>query len=288
MSVINTNTAANSALRNLLIAQKDPASSSENLSSDLRINRAADDAGITISEGLHSQVNGLGQSSRDAQNGMNMLQPAEGGLAEAHSILQRVRMLTVHAGDESNNASSRTAINAGIDMLGDELIGMSGSINFNGIKLNDGASSGPFGDGNVTFQVGSGSAGTEQISVDLTGADLGAIGAAVKLLTVDTAANALAPIAVADTQIGAGSTVRSTIDAAQNRLETTMKHVNVSEENLSAVDRGQSGTELPRRRGSERTGPMTMTSAGPGTQRAKRRCRSRWPNGISPPRTRGP
>lgn len=245
MSVINTNTNANNALRNLNIAQKAQASSSEKLSSGLRINRAADDAaGLSIAEGLKSQVEGLGQASRNAQDGINMLQTAEGGLTEAHSILQRVRTLAVQGGNDSNNAASRTAIKTEIDALGDELIRMSDSINFNGIKLNDGATSGPAGDGNLTFQVGSGSAATEQISIDLTNADLNAIGTAVKALTVDTAANALASVGSTDTQIGTVSTMRSTIGATQNRLETTMRHVNVSKENLSAAESGIRDTNM--------------------------------------------
>ncbi|GAA3672980.1 flagellin [Arthrobacter ginkgonis] len=242
---VNTNLAANSAYRNLSATQNTLSKSMEKLSSGLRINRAADDAaGMAISEGLRSQVNGLTQASRNAQDGINMLQTAEGGLAEAHSILQRVRDLAVQGGNDSNNAASRTAIKTEIDALGDELIRMSDSINFNGIKLNDGATSGPAGDGKLNFQVGAGSAATEQISIDLSGADLNAIGTAVKALTVDTAANALASVGSTDTQIGNVSTVRATIGATQNRLESTIKHVNVSKENLAAAGSSIRDTDM--------------------------------------------
>ena len=102
---INTNISALNSHRNLSNTQNDLSKSLEKLSSGLRINRAADDAaGLSISEGLRSQVNGLGVAARNAQDGISVIQTAEGALTEVHSILQRVRDLAVQAGNDSNNA----------------------------------------------------------------------------------------------------------------------------------------------------------------------------------------
>ena len=229
---INTNVSALNAYRNLSSTQNDLSKSLEKLSSGLRINRAADDAaGLAISEGLRSQVNGLNVAARNAQDGISVIQTAEGALTEVHSILQRVRDLAVQAGNDSNNTESRTAIKTEIDALGDELTRVAASTNFNGIKLMGGT-------GNptaLTFQVGAGdTAAEDQISVSLT--DFSALGATIKGLTVDTAANALTTITAVDTQIGNVSTARATLGAAQNRFESTINSLNVASENLAAAE----------------------------------------------------
>ncbi len=106
---INTNLSALNTYRNLNATQNDLSKSLEKLSTGLRINRAADDAaGLTISEGLKSQVGGLTVAARNAQDGISVVQTAEGGLTETHSILQRMRDLAVQAGNDSNNETSRT------------------------------------------------------------------------------------------------------------------------------------------------------------------------------------
>src|SRR5690554_5153312 len=119
---INTNVAALNAYRNLSNTQNDLSKSLEKLSSGLRINRAADDAaGLAISEGLRSQIGGLTVAARNAQDGISVIQTAEGALTETHSILQRLRDLAVQAGNDSNNPASRTAISAEASELVDEL-----------------------------------------------------------------------------------------------------------------------------------------------------------------------
>jgi flagellin len=227
---INTNIAALNAYRNLSSTQNDLSKSLEKLSSGLRINRAADDAaGLAISEGLRSQIGGLNVAARNAQDGISVIQTAEGALTEVHSILQRVRDLAVQAGNDSNNAESRTAIKTEIDALGDELTRIAESTNFNGIKLMDGTVP------SLTFQVGAGSTATEdQIAVTLT--DFSTLGADIKALTVDTSANALTTIAALDTEITAVSTARAGYGAVQNRFESTINSLNVSKENLSAAE----------------------------------------------------
>ena len=235
---IATNVGALNAYRNLSANQNDVSKSLEKLSSGLRINRAADDAaGLAISEGLRSQVNGLNVAARNAQDGISVIQTAEGALTEVHSILQRVRDLAVQAGNDSNNADSRAAIKTEIDALGDELTRVAESTNFNGIKLLNGDNA------SLTFQVGAGSTAAEdQIAVTLT--DFSALGADVKALTVDTAANALASIAALDTEITAVSTARAGYGAVQNRFESTINSLQVSAENLSAAKSRIADTDM--------------------------------------------
>ncbi|KPG87152.1 flagellin [Frigoribacterium sp. RIT-PI-h] len=225
---INTNLAANNTYRNLNATQNDLSKSLEKLSSGLRINRAADDAaGLAISEGLRSQVGGLTVAARNAQDGISVVQTAEGGLTEVHSILQRVRDLAVQSGNDSNNADARTAIQTEVTALGDELTRIGNSTNFNGIDLLNST-------GSLTFQVGAGStAANDQISVQLT--DITAVATAVKALTFDSSANALTSIAAIDTQIKDVSSARSELGAVQNRFEHSIASTNVAKENLTAA-----------------------------------------------------
>ncbi|MBF4580521.1 flagellin [Frigoribacterium sp. VKM Ac-2530] len=249
---INTNLAANNTYRNLNATQNDLSKSLEKLSSGLRINRAADDAaGLSISEGLRSQVGGLTVAARNAQDGISVVQTAEGGLTEVHSILQRVRDLAVQAGNDSNNADARGAIQTEVNALTKELSRISESTNFNGIKLLDGKTStdgGTTGTGKLTFQVGAGStASSDQITVDLSKADIAGI--ADKIATFDattgekatglnfaTSAGALDAIEKIDAEIKAVSSVRSELGAVQNRFEHSIASTNVAKENLTAAN----------------------------------------------------
>lgn len=228
---INTNVGALNAYRNLSNTQNDLSKSLEKLSSGLRINRAADDAaGLAISEGLRSQVNGLNVAARNAQDGISVIQTAEGALTEVHSILQRVRDLTNQGANDSNNAKSRDAIQKEINTLGDELTRIADSTNFNGIKLLSGGTT-------LTFQVGAGAVAAEdQISVALT--DFDTLGADIKTLAagMTNAATYGAALAGIDTQIQAVSTARAGYGALQNRFESTINSLNVSAENLAAAE----------------------------------------------------
>ncbi|TFD21751.1 flagellin [Cryobacterium sp. TMS1-13-1] len=178
---VNTNIAANNAYRNLATTQNDLSKSLEKLSSGLRINRAADDAaGLAISEGLKSQVGGLTVAARNAQDGISVIQTAEGSLNEVTSILQRVRDLAVQAGNDSNNADSRKAIGTEVTALTKELNRIADSTNFNGTQLLDGSKVA------LSFQVGANSSASSQISVDLTGANVKTIAGAIGTTNVGT------------------------------------------------------------------------------------------------------
>ncbi|WP_166980622.1 flagellin [Paramicrobacterium fandaimingii] len=238
---INTNVAALNAYRNLSNTQNDLSNSLEKLSSGLRINRAADDAaGLAISEGLRSQVNGLNVAARNAQDGISVIQTAEGALTEVHSILQRVRDLAVQAGNDSNNTESREAITTEVTGLVDELIRISDSTNFNGIQLLDG-SAGAAGDGVLSFQVGADGSTANQITVDLGAADIKTLATTLQgsIVTTDGFADATlaaATIDTIDTAITSVSSARAELGASQNRFESTINSLNVSSENLAAAE----------------------------------------------------
>ncbi|WP_104178622.1 flagellin [Cryobacterium sp. Y50] len=175
---VNTNIAANNAYRNLATTQNDLSKSLEKLSSGLRINRAADDAaGLAISEGLKSQVGGLTVAARNAQDGISVIQTAEGSLNEVTSILQRMRDLAVQAGNDSNNTASRGAISTEVSSLRQELTRISDATNFNGTKLLSGDvdSVAAGNQTSLTFQVGANGDASSKISVNLAGANVSSI-----------------------------------------------------------------------------------------------------------------
>ncbi|ROP65993.1 flagellin [Curtobacterium sp. ZW137] len=234
---INTNLSALNTYRNLNSTQNDLSKSLEKLSSGLRINRAADDAaGLSISEGLKSQVGGLTVAARNAQDGISVVQTAEGGLTETHSILQRMRDLAVQAGNDSNNDDSRTAITTEVGELSKELTRISQSTNFNGIKLLDGtASTEDTGTGSLTFQVGANGDAASQISIDLSGANVGTIVENLKDIDLTSGDGARTAITTIDAQIKTVSEARSNIGAVQNRLDHAINVTNVAKENLTAA-----------------------------------------------------
>jgi flagellin len=164
---VNNNIAALNAYRNLSTTQSNLSKSLEKLSSGFRINRAADDAaGLAISEGLRSQVGGLTQASRNAQDGISVVQTAEGALNEVHSVLQRLRNLAVQGANDSNSTNARAAITTEATSLTAELTRISASTNFNGTKLLDGSA------GTLNFQVGADGTANSQIGVDLSTANI--------------------------------------------------------------------------------------------------------------------
>lgn len=172
---INQNIDAFNSYRNLSVTQGQMSKSLEKLSSGFRINRAADDAaGLAISEGLRSQVGGLKVAVRNAQDGISVVQTAEGALTEVHSILQRMRDLSVQAGNDTNSAQARAAIGTEVSQLQGELTRIAGSTNFNGTKLLDGTA------GTKDFQVGAGSAAADNvISFNFNTADVSNVASAL-------------------------------------------------------------------------------------------------------------
>lgn len=246
---IATNVGALNAYRNLSANQNDVSKSLEKLSSGLRINRAADDAaGLAISEGLRSQVNGLNVAARNAQDGISVIQTAEGALTEVHSILQRVRDLAVQAGNDSNNTDSRAAITTEVTQLVDELERIADATNFNGINLLD-ASAGAASDGTLSFQVGANGDASSQITVDLSTADIKTLATDLRtaIVTTDGFADptaAAATITTVDASIKSVSSARADLGAIQNRFESTINSLQVSAENLSAAKSRIADTDM--------------------------------------------
>ncbi len=182
---INQNIDALNSYRNLSVTQGQMSKSLEKLSSGFRINRAADDAaGLAISEGLRSQVGGLKVAVRNAQDGVSVVQTAEGALTEVHSILQRVRDLSVQAAnDGSNNTESKQAIQSEIDELASALNDIADRTEFNGTKLLDGSRA------SLSFQVGSNSGDTLTVNM----ANVSAVATAVEGIDVTAASVAGTP-----------------------------------------------------------------------------------------------
>ena len=239
---INNNIAAQNAYRNLSITDGQMSKSLEKLSSGYRINRAADDAaGLSISEGLRSQIGGLKVAVRNAQDGISVVQTAEGALTETHSILQRMRDLSVQAASTgSQDTDARSATQTEFSQLTTELDRIATTTAFGGQKLLDVAGAGAY---QGTFQVGANTASADQIAVNLgtaafgsgsavTGFDSAGLGVgSLDLTTAGTAA-----IDSIDTAIKGISTARATLGAYQNRFEHTINNLNVTVENLSASE----------------------------------------------------
>jgi flagellin len=214
---INTNIEALNAHRQLTSTEYQLGKSMQKLSSGLRINSAADDAaGLSISEKMTAQVNGTDQAQRNAMDGISLVQTAEGAYNEMHSILQRVRELSVQAQNGTLTSSDTAAIDQEVGQLTAELSRISSNTQFNGLA----ALSGTF-----TLQVGADQGSGNQISFSLTSISFSNIGSAAS-------ATALSAI---DTAITAVSSARSTLGAIQNRLEDAVSNLGVYEENISAA-----------------------------------------------------
>jgi flagellin len=215
---INTNVAAMSAHRNLSKTGVGLGKSIERLSSGLRINRAGDDAaGLVISQKLRAESSGLKQSVRNAQDGISFVQTAEGALDEVGGMLNRQRDLVIQARNGTQDSDSITAIQAEFDALTAAISDIGSNTEFAGKAV--------FSATAVDFQVGNGD--TDQISVTT-----GVVGHTASGSTV-TDAGVLAAL---DTDIAAVSTSRGGLGATQNRLESTVRNLSVTSENLAAAE----------------------------------------------------
>nr|5WJY_A Chain A, Flagellin [Bacillus subtilis]5WJY_B Chain B, Flagellin [Bacillus subtilis]5WJY_C Chain C, Flagellin [Bacillus subtilis]5WJY_D Chain D, Flagellin [Bacillus subtilis]5WJY_E Chain E, Flagellin [Bacillus subtilis]5WJY_F Chain F, Flagellin [Bacillus subtilis]5WJY_G Chain G, Flagellin [Bacillus subtilis]5WJY_H Chain H, Flagellin [Bacillus subtilis]5WJY_I Chain I, Flagellin [Bacillus subtilis]5WJY_J Chain J, Flagellin [Bacillus subtilis]5WJY_K Chain K, Flagellin [Bacillus subtilis]5 len=258
---INHNIAALNTLNRLSSNNSASQKNMEKLSSGLRINRAGDDAaGLAISEKMRGQIRGLEMASKNSQDGISLIQTAEGALTETHAILQRVRELVVQAGNTGtqDKATDLQSIQDEISALTDEIDGISNRTEFNGKKLLDGTykvdTATPANQKNLVFQIGANA--TQQISVNIEdmGADAlgikeadGSIAAlhSVNDLDVtkfaDNAADCAdigfdAQLKVVDEAINQVSSQRAKLGAVQNRLEHTINNLSASGENLTAAE----------------------------------------------------
>ena len=230
--VVQHNLTAMNANRQLGITTGQQAKSSEKLSSGYKINRAADDAaGLTISEKMRSQIRGLNKASDNAQDGISLIQTAEGALNEAHSILQRMNELATQAANDTNTTSDRTAIQKEINALTSELDRIASTTQFNTQNLLDGKFSGK------KLQVGA--LQNQKISIKIT--TMNAKGIGIKAGTnnlVTTFTLAGSAMTVFQHAISKVSTMRSDLGALQNRLEHTVANLdNVAENTQTAESR---------------------------------------------------
>jgi flagellin len=217
---IQNNVEALGAHRTLQATSDKLAKSMERLSSGYRINRAADDAaGLAISERMRSQINGLSQAGRNIQDGVSLVQTAEGNLDEVHSMLQRVRELAVQYKNGTLSSSDQAAIQTEVNQLASEIERIGTSAKFNGITLLATA-------GAVTFQVGVGDSESISVSTISLGSSVGSFTS----LSNSTAISAI------DAAISAVSTARSGFGAVQNRLDHAGASTQVYMENLTAAE----------------------------------------------------
>jgi flagellin len=215
---INQNVDAMAAHRFLSQTSDKISQSMERLSSGLRINKAADDAaGLGISEKMRGQINGLAQAQRNIQDGVSMVQTAEGNLDEVHSILQRVRELAVQYKNGSLSTSGKNAITSEVDALTSEIARIQNSAMFNGVTLLGTAAS-------VTFQVGANDG--ESISVTFAAAGVSS--------SYDLSDAAI--LSTIDADIDAVSTTRASFGAVQNRLDHALAVAGSYQENLTSAE----------------------------------------------------
>lgn len=240
--IINHNITALNTHNKLSSASAAQGKSMEKLASGLRINKAGDDAaGLSISEKMRGQIRGLDQASRNAQDGISLIQTAEGALNETHSMLQRMRELSVQASNDTNTTEDRTAVQAEADQLAKDINRISRDTQFNGQDLLTGAG-GPNADGTFTFQVGANESQQITLTVkDMTGGTGLSIASgddetATAIDISSTSAVATGAITIINDAIKKVSEERSNLGANQNRLDYAINNIKTSSENLTAAE----------------------------------------------------
>lgn len=227
---VNTNVASINAQRSLYNTTNTLSKSLEKLSSGLRINRAGDDAaGLAISEGLKSDIRALQQASRNAADGISMIQTAEGGLEETSGILIRLRELAEQAATETLGSNERGYLDQEFQALTAEITRIAQSTEFNGTALLDGTST------SLDIQVGIGTGASSAVTINL-GSGMTATDLSLNTSSITTSANALTAISALETATASVSAQRASFGAAQNRLESTIRNIGMTVENLSAAN----------------------------------------------------
>jgi flagellin len=254
MSVINTNVKSLVAQNAMTVNNRSLDKAMQQLSTGKRINTAADDAaGLAIGNKMTAQIRGLNQAVRNANDGISMLQTAEGATQEITNMLQRMRELAVQAANDTYQASDRSALNAEVESLSDEITRIADNTEWNGMKLFSGlgAASGGIGSaGVVTLQVGIGGSAGNQFSVTLGDIDSGLGVSGISLSTRSGATSALSTL---DDAIASIDSSRSTFGATMNRLTYAIDNLTNISQNAQAsrsrimdTDYAQATTELAR------------------------------------------
>jgi flagellin len=224
-AIINTNLASLNAQRNLSTSQSALSTSLQRLSSGLRINSAKDDAaGLAISQQMTTQINGLNQAARNANDGISLAQTAEGALSTMGDMLQRMRELTVQAANGTNSTDSWAALDAEFQALGTEVDRIASSTTFNGTAILAAAKT-------FDFQVGANSGDTESVSLT----DMSSTGSDAAKTALSSTANATTAMGLVDTAIASVSTARASLGASQNTLAFTISNLQTSAEAQTAA-----------------------------------------------------
>ncbi|MEW6181614.1 MAG: flagellin [Bacillota bacterium] len=228
--IINHNIMALNAWRGLGQTNNALGKSLEKLSSGMRINRAADDAaGLAISEKMRGQIRGLNQAVRNAQDGISLLQTAEGALNESHSILQRMRELAVQAANDTNTTADRQQIQTEVTQLLTEIDRIANNTEFNTQKLLNGTLNGK------VIQIGANSG--QNLSFSIAGMKAASLGVSgINAVCVTTQVKANSAIGRIQCAIDEVSVQRAKLGAIQNRLEHTIANLGVASENLTAAE----------------------------------------------------
>ncbi|GJB20221.1 flagellin [Aeromonas caviae] len=269
---INTNVSSLNAQRNLMNSSKSLDTSYTRLASGMRINSAKDDAaGLQISNRLTSQINGLDQGNRNANDGISMAQTAEGAMDEVTSMLQRIRTLAQQSANGSNSTDDRKALQKEVNQLGAEIDRISKDTTFAGTKLLDGKYTGTFqvgADANQTIGFDMTTAGASKTDISATGFSIAGIasaagqvkvfsdddndastpdvltdtdvsdifvGGGVGEIDISTPESAQKVLAAADAMIGVVDDKRAELGAVQNRLDSTIRNQSNISENVSAA-----------------------------------------------------
>jgi len=235
--VINNNMLAINSHRSLKMTGTDQAKAVEKLSSGLRINRAADDAaGLAISEKMRAQVRGLNQASRNAQDGISLIQTAEGALTETHAMLQRMRELTVQAANDTYTKSDREKIAEELNQLSQEITDITTKTEFNTKKLLNGS----LASASVYLQVGANEGQKIEFTIGTMSAEALTVASAnigsIVANSTSTGAAISSLVETVNTAIEKVSSERAKLGAVQNRLEHTIKNLDVAAENLQASE----------------------------------------------------
>ena len=246
MSVINTNVKSMIAQNAMTVNNRTLGKAMEQLSTGKRINSAADDAaGLAIGNRMTAQIKALDQSVRNANDGISMMQTAEGATKEITSMLQRMRELSVQAANDSYSAGDRTAIAGEMTQLTSEVTRIASNTQWNGMSILSGATA----YSSMTFQVGTEGDATSAITVGFSAMSAGAL--TISALSVSTSVQAQASIELLDTAITAVDTFRSGLGARINRLTSAADNLanvalntSASRSQIEDTDYAQATTEL--------------------------------------------
>jgi len=273
---VNSNVASINAQRNLVNSTGNLQKSLQRLSSGLRITRAADDAaGLAISEGFRADIRSIGQAQRNANDGISLLQVGEGALNEVSSILIRQRELAIQAANGTLGSAERDTLNNEFQDLISEINRISAVTSFNGATILESGAG-------VTFQIGVDATSNDRITISAVDARASTIGigavssvSGYNYATISSVASARTTLTLLDSAISTVASLRASFGTVQNRLESAIRSLAVSQENTSAaesrirdVDFASETAELTRNQVLQQAGISVLAQANVSTQSA--------------------